>query len=296
MQQKLKISKSRSSNFNMMIVFSLLLVFGFFFSSKLLLWDDSPFIQTAYGKSDNTLKSSEITLDSWEFNEKTGLMEIKITAVPSSETAPDLIFSAKEKDHPRVEIPVKVAAHIDNKYTLILEKIPADFKAVGIVITEKGQKEKVKISNLDLFEPENIQNEDTQSSKKDDDVKSLTLYGDYRKVERNNNLKPLSEQDYVLESIKSQINAYKDHIKELEGYLPGIDENIADFNDQIKAIEEEKQYMTASEINDANKDIESLNKRIEEENANKEKVNAAIETTNEKLVKVTERYNDEEKK
>jgi len=289
MRKKLKISKRKNSNFYVGILLVVTLSFLFFSGSKAFLWDDSAIIQTAYGK-ENRMNTTNVKLDKWQYNPNNGLMQVDITMERTGKatTESEIGFFAKERSKPLEKIPVKIAAHFDNHYTILIEKIPNDFSVIGLVVTETTKDKEIKIDTDDLFSEESVE-KNLSSDDENEEAKTVTLYGDYRKVETNKNLKELSEHEYVLQSIDNEIKSMNSKKEELKQLIPQQEETIEELKTDINTLNEDKVYQTPDEISDTESEIKEKEEGITEVENNKKEVEDAINTLDEKIKKLKEK-------
>lgn len=296
MQKKLKISKSKSSNFYVSVLLFVTVSFLFFSGSKAFLWDDSGIIQTAYGK-ENRMNTSNVKLDKWQYNPNTGLMQVDITVVRTGKetTETEIGFFAKERSRPLEKIPVKIAAHFDNHYTILIERIPNDFSVIGLVLTETTTDKEIKINTKDLFSDEAVE-KNLSNDEEEDEATSITLYGDYRKVETNNKLKELDEHEYVLQSIDNEIESLNVKKEEMNELIPEQDATIEDLNNEINALNEDKVYQTADEISDTESEIKEKQEAITQVETNKKEIEDAITIIDEKVKMLQEKKEKQKEK
>ncbi|MDN5389941.1 hypothetical protein QMZ64_21360 [Bacillus sp. LB7] len=280
MAQKIKLTKNKKSASYLVIALVGMMVFVFLLTSKITLWDDTPILQTPFNEKVEGLSDNAVVLKEWEYNPKKELMEVIIKADSKGGIANDnLTFFAKEKQNPMKKIPVEVVAQYDDMYVLHINKIPTDYKVVGIVITEKEQDEAVNLGHLysvDLF----AENQETEKNV-ENDIASVTIYGDYRKVKVNNKLKTLTKEEYLVKGIKEEISTKKEEKQKIDQMIPEQRQLIGKTKAEINELEENKKYQTEKEKLDTDSVI--ANK--------KEEINKA-ETAIEQLTNTSKDYAD----
>ncbi|ASK26301.1 hypothetical protein ABC970_22010 [Bacillus licheniformis] len=280
MAQKIKLTKNKKSASYLVIALVGMMVFVFLLTSKITLWDDTPILQTPFNEKVEGLSDNAVVLKEWEYNPKKELMEVIIKADSKGGIANDnLTFFAKEKQNPMKKIPVEVVAQYDDMYVLHINKIPTDYKVVGIVITEKEQDEAVNLDHLysvDLF----AENQETEKNV-ENDIASVTIYGDYRKVKVNNKLKTLTKEEYLVKGIKEEISTKKEEKQKIDQMIPEQRQLIGKTKAEINELEENKKYQTEKEKLDTDSVI--ANK--------KEEINKA-ETAIEQLTNTSKDYAD----
>ncbi|ODV48157.1 MULTISPECIES: hypothetical protein [Bacillus subtilis group] len=293
MANTIKLTKNRKSSFYLIVALVGLTVGLFLFTSKITLWDDTPILQTEFNDKLQGLNNSSVVLKEWQYNPDKKLMEITIKAASVDGTpVNNLTFYAKEKQNPQKKIPVEVVTQYEDAYVLHIKNIQPDYQVVGVVIAENVDKSNLSVNQLTFSDTDNanVQEENDQR-----ELSSVTIYGDYRKVKVNPNLKTLTKKEYEIRGIKEDISVNEKEKRKIDTTLPEQKEYIEQLNEEIKTIEKDKKYQTNEEQIESNATIKNKQEEIENVNLNIQKLKERSKEYGEKIEKLNLKLNDVQK-
>ncbi|MGG3102096.1 hypothetical protein ABEP12_02215 [Bacillus velezensis] len=293
MANTIKLTKNRKSSFYLIIAIVGLTAGLFLFTSKITLWDDTPILQTEFNDKLEGLSNSSVVLKDWQYNPQKKLMEITIKASSIDDTPiNNLTFYAKEKQNPQKKMPVEVVTQYEDAYVLHIKNIQPDYQVVGVVIAENNDKSNLSVNQLTFSDSNNSNpKEETDQG----EISSVTIYGDYRKVKVNSNLKTLSKREYMIKGIKEDISVKESEKRKIDASLPEQKSYIEQLNEQIKTIEKDKKYETNEEQINSNATIKNKQEEIKNVNLNIQKLEERSKEYSEKIEKLNLKLNDVQK-
>lgn len=257
------IKNNKSVGYYMLfLVIALMTVF--FFTSRLLLPDDTPILNTQIGQPVPFGKTSELVLERWEYNSVKNFMEVEVGIENFAEILEkEIKIEAITRKDTKKSLPIEVKLQTNDKYVLKIKNLPEDYHTVGLrfsfeEVTESGSGETAE-----------------QSTEKNEAM----IYADYRKIKVNDKLKEKSKTEYLRASIEREIENTEKDIKDLDEKIEkNIQEKYA-LNRSITTLNEEMKYQIESE---KQKTIGTIN-RYETKKSDLERENEQIRMTQEEL-------------
>lgn len=250
----------------------------FFISSKMFIKDAGAVTQTPLNEEIPGLNQSNIVIDKWTYNKKKSFMEVvlKVKNIGNDPVKPTYEFMAQlktSKDH----LPIELVYQKENLYVIHINKIDKDFTELGLIVRENRDETYIASLQSDSEEPQSV----------------IVLKTNFHDVSINNQLRKRTDNEYLAESIDREIEGYKGKIKTLsEEDIPRQVELIKSLQEDIKDMEKQKKYQTATEIQSTNSDIIDKQNKINEYNEKQQGYMLDIEKVNEKIKKLEEKKAD----
>lgn len=222
----------------------IILVFIFFLNSNRLMGYKGDTLFTPMNEI-KTVNNRDISIVKWTYSPKQKKMEVHVNIINNLFDGKDA-YSFVAYGRTTSNIKVNIISAEDNYYVLFLENVPKDFREISLQIDILG-----------------------------------TIYKSYtnmHQVEQVSEITEKTSEDYKIEQIMSDINAYQLKIQEVETLITEANAQIIDYEEQIENIESKKKYQTATEIVNSNSQIETIKQRISSlKKGNEEYVNNKTE-------------------
>lgn len=269
-----------------------------FFTSKFYLYDDTPVHQTPLNKAITSLNDTEITPIRWEYNPKNRLMEIELIQKNTSDNPLNATLSYYAKERSGNDI-LKLKAHQIYKNpasgdTIVeIKNVPTNYQLLGLFINEKAP---ASINN----HPSSVSPSSDGTSGSDSEqvnekpvTSKLTIYGDYRRVKINSNLKRKTNKAYFENDIKNSLHLQQVKIEQIKKSVAQQDKLIGELNKQIATLKENKSYQTDSDQTQINSQIQQKEAAIKTIQINKDDLNILLTSQKDQLKKIEQQLKKE---
>src|SRR5699024_5843033 len=155
-------------------------------------------------------------------------------------------------------IKTKKAFETDDLLLVRLTDVDENIRFIDLKIDEEKGEDDLEIEGNNTEDIE----EDTEIST-EDKYSSVILFGDYRKIKTNNNLKNRDEKGYKIMFIENDITNVKNDIKNIkEDQIPKINKRIIQLENDIKVMEKDLKYQTDEDKLDLESDIKGKKNKI----------------------------------
>lgn len=252
-----KYNVTRSSKYNLMFVI-IVLGYLFFLSSNGIFNSEGDVMNTPFNK-ETIMTNIKVTMKSARYSNENRKLEVnfKIDKGNLTYDMEKLIIESKERNTPNEKVNSKIINLNEKDYVVVVD-LPEEWTTVLLTFKENG---------------ENSQ--------------GIKFYVDKRESEEDSALKEKTRREYLRQSVDKEIIEVKEKIT-------GSDDNIVIENQkneklisEIKRLQEEKKYLTESELIAMNQKIDQLkNEKLEVE----KEVNR-IKQEKEELTKKIEKLN-----
>ena len=289
-KKKVKIPKSPKAKYRTFIgAFVLLLVI--FMTSSLWVPDTSEIKNTAYGKQESSSDYVKLKLEKWTYNPDTNYMETTFYVNKGQFAFSNNLIFAPTVFNGSTSNPVSSSIAFSNDDTLIVRtsNLPKKWKVLMMQITD---------NSADLLTKE-VGNTASSSADAVGNVGkaiagqvTANFYCDYRAVEQNTALAPKSEKDYAIDSTLYRISATQKQIADDKNAITQNKNTIASLQKDIKAIQTEQAYQTASEISDSTAVMQSKQNSIATLGTKNDELNKEIGEYQDKISKLNLKLSD----
>ena len=262
------ISIKRQSYLYIFFVVVIIILSVFFFTARMFLPDDTVIKNTDLHQTYTLNSTTKIILTDWIYNENKEFMLVKFNLKDVNYNYNyNLDFEAVSRKNVSEKLPIKVIYKRLDRYYLLLENIPKDYDSISLRIH--------------------------QTFDNKDDENTLKVYGDSREMKVDNNLKILSEKEYIVEEKKIEIIKSKQAQDKVTEENNKYQKEIDSIDKIISQMLKEKRYKNNAEILLIDEKI--ILKEKEKENLNRKiKENINIYIIEEKLIEsLTEQLQDE---
>ena len=262
------ISIKRQSYLYIFFVVVIIILSVFFFTARMFLPDDTVIKNTDLNQTYTLNSTTKIILTDWIYNENKEFMLVKFNLKDVNYNYNyNLDFEAVSRKNVSEKLPIKVIYKRLDRYYLLLENIPKDYDSISLRIH--------------------------QTFDNKDDENTLKVYGDSREMKVDNNLKILSEKEYIVEEKKIEIIKSKQAQDKVTEENNKYQKEIDSIDKIISQMLKEKRYKNNAEILLIDEKI--ILKEKEKENLNRKiKENINIYIIEEKLIEsLTEQLQDE---
>lgn len=262
------ISIKRQSYLYIFFVVVIIILSVFFFTARMFLPDDTVIKNTDLHQTYTLNSTTKIILTDWIYNENKEFMLVKFNLKDVNYNYNyNLDFEAVSRKNISEKLPIKVIYKRLDRYYLLLENIPKDYDSISLRIH--------------------------QTFDNKDDENTLKVYGDSREMKVDNNLKILSEKEYIVEEKKIEIIKSKQAQDKVTEENNKYQKEIDSIDKIISQMLKEKRYKNNAEILLIDEKI--ILKEKEKENLNRKiKENINIYIIEEKLIEsLTEQLQDE---
>lgn len=289
-----KLNRGRENKLYIVIIITLGVLFGVFFTSKSWMYDDSAIAQTPFYEAINGLNQTTLILRSWEYNPKNQLMEVTVETVHTGSDAvePTFTFEAERKES-KETYPAKKVYESDNVLVVQIENVPIEYHVIGLFVTEHRDEKILKQEyKRQLMNDSDVATTASDEIKESDlpKPKDVIVVGDYREIEVNKELVTKSDKAYQKETIIADMKRIEQEISII------TDENIL-FQEELTAtlakektgLQEEMEFETKEEQVETKKEIEQKDVAIA-------RANEEIEQYKTKIKELQEKYKNQEDK
>lgn len=258
---KSKFGSGRENKVYIVMIITLSILFGVFFTSKSWMYDDSAIAQTAYNESINGLNQSTLILRNWEYNPNNQLMEVTIETVHTGTDAvePTFTFVGKGKET-KETYPAKKVYESDNIMVVQIENVPTEYHVIGLFVTEHRDEKILKQEyKRQLMNDSDVATTALDEIKESDLPKpeDVIIVGDYREIKVNKKLVTKSNKAYQKETIIADMNRIKQEISVIiDENIPFQEELMATLTKEKIALQGEMEFETKEEQDETNKEIE----------------------------------------
>lgn len=289
--------KHNKSTFYYVSSIFIIIMYLIFFNANSILPDNSTIMNSSIGKQID-VGSTKFSINRWEYNKNKKFMEIELSYKDSSDyITTKFDFSAKARVNVKKQLDVKTMLNTDNIYIVQIENIPDNYEAIALKVNQNLD------SNSDInIDTSNISMDDFSSNTTDESIKddndnaiknnATTLYCDYRKVKINNNLKNRTEEDYIINILKTEIKNINNNVIKINNKIKSNENMINIANEKINSLNSQLKYEIEAEQNKTNQKINNYKTKIDAtgiENASIKITKAALI---EKIAKVEQKIND----
>lgn len=241
------------------------------------MYDDTPVLAAPINQTNDELPNRVIEVKRWQYDPGKETMQVYLQTEKSGES--EISFMAKERENPKEDLPIEVAATFDNNYILNID-VPEDYTTVGLVVQEEANMEDVS-NQLEEIEVSFEQQEEEQEE--DEEQNNVTFYGDYREVEEAKIVKDDAEA-LVRDALQQDIKTEEKKITTINDELvPEVEERIQGIEESIKEVEDAKEYQTTEEKMESDKQIVNYNRSIEDLEGEIEELELSEDEAKEKI-------------
>ncbi|MBU8787778.1 hypothetical protein MH050_03570 [Bacillus licheniformis] len=288
-----KITKGKENKLYYASLISVLALLTLFLSSKSFMFDDEPILQTEYDQPIPGLDHVHLILKKWEYNPAKKIMQVQLKTeeIGGEVFEPKLKFKAKEKGEVDF-LKVDVVFHQDENYVVQIKGVPADYREVGLIVSEEAESSPLETESLGTNEGGELS---VGKQKQKDEEKKVVLRGDYRKIKKNKNLKKKNQIEYVEDSIKEELQLKHTEIENLEKSIPIQDGIIDQLNDEISKIKANKKYQTETEKAESDTEIQKRKISIEEVKRQKGEMETKLKEAKEKEKILTKKLEEQQR-
>jgi len=288
--------KHNKSLFYYIALIVIIVMYFIFFNASSILPDNSTVMNTALGMEVNA-GSTKLSINRWEYNKDKNFMEIELSYKDSGDyVTTKLNFSAKAKINVKERLDVKTILNTDNIYIVRINNIPKNYEAIALKVGQSSSENPVNIdtSNITTDDFSSTASDQSTSDKVSNIIKnnSITLYCDYRKVKINNNIKNETQQYYIINITKSEINNINKDVINIDKSVKTNEGLIDIANEKINSLDSQIKYEIAEEQASTNQKIISYKAKItdsEQQNVTLKKTKTSLV---EKINKLEQKVND----
>lgn len=289
------LQKGKENKFYITVIFTTIVLFVVFFTSKLWMYDDNPNMQTPFNTDILGLDQTTLKLNRWEYNPEKKLMEVSIETIHTGTDVvkPTFTFEAKERDSLE-EYPVKVVYEDDTNIVVQIENVPETYRIIGLFVYEHRDRKILENEARERYslEGDTLNPEETETELELPKPSEKILVGDYRSIKINTELETKDVIEYQIENVKREIKEVENQIKIIiEEKIPLQEELIVALEEEIETIKNDLEYQTKEEKEESESEIKSKNEAIGEA---KKEINELKENINklmEKREKLQEKLN-----
>lgn len=246
----------------------LIILFGFlfFWFSSYLFPNGNAYLRTPIGASTEIAADHYVTLNSWEYskNQKEMIVEL-LCNNKSFDGNNEYHFEAYMRNSSVKQLATEILLEDKDLTVVRILDVPNNFNEVSLRVYLAGKQY------------------ETQYAK---------LYTNKRDVEQVDSFVALTPTEYKIQSLERQIERCNDTIAQLQEDIAQIQGKIEEVQNTNVQIEEDKRYMTASEIQDANRQIQSNEQLVTQYNAAIQADRNAIAENQQKIEKLNLEIDD----
>jgi uncharacterized coiled-coil protein SlyX len=250
------------------IIISFLIVF---LTSKMWLPNADKVQSTSVGVTQRVSTVTELTLSSWEYNPTVHFMEV-IFSIADDKNFNRSEFVTTAKISRAKSLNTKIVLKENSMMVVHIENVPKDFEVISLWVEQK----KDQNTNAEQYNKANFK-------------------CNYRKVIIDNNLKVKTKNEYLMQSIETEIANVKKQISDIENTISEKQKQQKYFEEDIRSIKSDLKYQTDEEVKDSNNVIENKEKYIASLNSQIEVERKNISSLNEKLIKLNLKLDDAKK-
>lgn len=293
---KTNVKHNKSTFYYVSFVFIIISYF-IFFNANSILPDNSTVMNTSLGKEVN-VGSTKLSINRWEYNKDKNFMEIELSYKDSSDyIATKFSFSAKAKVNVKKKLDVKTILNPENIYIIRIENIPENYEAIALKVSQDSSSDpNVNIDtsdiNTDDFSSSTVGDNLSNENNKTITNNSTTLYSDYRKVKINNNLKEKTEQDYIINITRTEINNINNDVITIDNKIKSNDNIINMANEKINSLNNQFKYEIEAEQNKTNQKINSYKAKIDSSGQENGSLQMTKVSLVDKIAKLEQKIND----
>ncbi|MDL5120586.1 hypothetical protein QRW90_16520 [Clostridioides difficile] len=277
-----KLKNSKSFLYTL-VLFSVIIGYGFFFNSNAILNDSSVKYTTPLFEA-KKVDNFNVELRERKYCKFTNNVEFYIYQYDSSTLYNNTLdFELKEKNNPTENIPVEIRRVDKNNYVVRAE-VPKKWTVLSLGVRS--------FNPLEI----NTTTGETDSEKENDRIKNNSIssntvkfYSEYDDMEKVNNLDMKKSEEYIsefadleIESINKRIDEINKLIQEKSGVINAYEEN-------INRLKEDKVYQTDTERQSTDTKISSIESIISSEKENIDKFGFEKKELLEKIRKLEEK-------
>lgn len=260
MESALRTIKNNKSVGYYLLFFTVVVMTAFFFTSRMILPDDTPVLNTEIGEKVLFGKSTELVLERWEYNSEKNFMEVEVGIENFAEILEkEIKIEAITRKDTKKSLPIKEKLKTNDRYILEIRNLPKGYHTVGLKFS---------------FE-EKTGEDEAQTTEKTE----AFLYSDYRKVKINNKLKEKTKTEYLIAATEREIESTEKNIKDLDKKIDENNQKTYGLNRSIAVLNEEMTYQIESE---KQKMLGTIN-RYESQKADLERDNEQMRLTQKEL-------------
>lgn len=258
---------SVSSNKNIkLILFILIIIFGyaFFLLSNLFISGEGNLKYTKLDEQQD-FENCQITINRWDYSPSQNIMEIEL-GIEKHDYTEKQSFSFSAVSRPENnELKVKKQIERNDFFIIHISEIKDNWKEISL--------------RIDM-------NYNDKSSNQ------LKLYSNYKRINKVDSIKNMSEKDYLIKSLKTKLKSYNNHIDELNDTINKNNKNIDEYNKKIEELSGNKKYLTNSQIDEMNDNISDIYSKIDDINAENGNLLIEIDEYKQKIAKAEQQLND----
>ena len=280
-KQKLK---NNNSFVYILVVISIIVGYGFFFNSNVIVKEDGIDYTTELFEI-KKLGNTNIELRARKYCKSSNMVEFYIYADDTLTLSTDTLdFELREKSSPSENIPVDIRRLDKNNY-LVRAEIPKKWTVLSLGVKSFNPLE------IGTVEDEKENNED-KNIIKNNSASAIKFYSEYEDMDTVSNLDMKKTEEYVIEFIDLDIESINRRIVEINKTIQEKSNNIDAYNENIIRLEEEKAYQTDSEKEQTNSKISSIQNIINSEEDSINSLNKENKELKEKIRKLEEKKRD----
>lgn len=227
-------------NISLGIIFVLIVcVYVLFFLSPMFLSNASSMLYTTLGVAQSIAPKRTVTINSWEYSPKQRKMVVELSMRNAQYDGQNKYrFTAKSRSMSLTELPTSVMLEASDLCVVEISNVPRDYNEVmlGVII----------------------------DSEKYDNA-AIPLYTNKFMITEVEGITAKTETEYRITSLERTISGYNASIDEQKGLINEAEIRIENIMLEIETAEQEKKYMTAAEMQDANRSINESKSRISQE-------------------------------
>ncbi|MGG1338449.1 hypothetical protein ABE196_18670 [Bacillus subtilis] len=288
--ENINLRKNRSWKYFLIMTLTLIgLVF--FLCSKALIHDESSILQTPLNKNIPLATNGNLVINKWDYNAKDHRMEIQLQFKDFDlESEKDITFSALEQINQNEELPTKIMYHDGEHYIVQIEHIHPEFGAIALDVIRHSNEED-ELDQASLSNAAANDNEESQDKNTDKTVEA-TLYTDQRKVDKNDNLKVKSKDEYALSVVSTEKTEALNEIKNAEVLIRKIDKKIEETRQTISSLESDLKYQTETDKAETTSKISVKKDEISSLQENRSASELEIKNQKDKITKLEQKAKD----
>ena len=241
----------------LIIIISSLLFLILAFTSRLWLFDDEPIMQTPFNEEITALSQTTISLLSWKYNDEGEFMEVIIS---KKHTGSDVIkptFDYEVEEESLGSLEHEIILETEDLVVLKIKEVRPDYRFMMLTMEEVRDKETLIVEQKELND--DLEEDELNLPKP---IKYV-FYGDYREIEKANDLVIKDEDDYRKERLELEIENIEKQIDFIVNDKIKLEQKLAvELEMKIKALKEDLEFQTTEEKEETNLDIESYENDI----------------------------------
>ncbi|CEK40082.1 coiled-coil domain-containing protein [Paraclostridium sordellii] len=273
--------KSKNSFIYYIVVISTVVLYTFFFNSNTVFSNKGGADYTTPLFEAKQVNNCKVELRSRKYDEKKHLVEFYVYSSDATDLSnPTLDFDLKEINNPMENIKLNIRRLDKNNY-VVRANVPKKISVLSLGVATfnplyasiEGGKDKEKSSNNEL-------------------KNSVKFYSEYDDLEKVNDLKEKTSNQYLAEGATYEIRSLNKKIEENKKTIDEKNTLIDKYKENINRLYEDKNYQTETEKQDTDTKIKSIENIIKNEKDNINKLVKDNEELQQKSKKLSQKIRE----